>query len=145
MITKPVLFHDIDGVLFGHYDGHFQLRPGVHSWLHWAHGHFDVVWLTSWTHARVEALLDLLYLRAYLPARCANWHAYQRKSLWFIEAVEKLHGREWYWLDDELDQWQEDLHAAGLALDHCLAVSPTGRDSLLEVQHRLTVALTNPR
>jgi hypothetical protein len=26
---KPILFHDIDGVLFGEYDGEFQLRPGV--------------------------------------------------------------------------------------------------------------------
>lgn len=24
---KPILFHDIDGVLFGEHDGGFQLRP----------------------------------------------------------------------------------------------------------------------
>lgn len=26
---KPILFHDIDGVLFGDYAGEFQLRPGL--------------------------------------------------------------------------------------------------------------------
>jgi hypothetical protein len=28
MITAPILFHDIDGVLFGDYADEFQLRPG---------------------------------------------------------------------------------------------------------------------
>lgn len=43
MSTKPILFHDIDGLLFGEYDGEFQLRPGVKTWLKWAHEHFEVV------------------------------------------------------------------------------------------------------
>ena len=48
MSNKPILFHDIDGVLFGEYEGEFQLRPGVKTWLKWVNEHFEVVWLTSW-------------------------------------------------------------------------------------------------
>jgi len=44
----PILFHDIDGVLLGDYDGGFQLQPGVNTWLQWAFEHFEVAWLTSW-------------------------------------------------------------------------------------------------
>ena len=40
MTTAPILFHDIDGILFGNYAGEFQLRPGVKSWLAWAYEHF---------------------------------------------------------------------------------------------------------
>ena len=29
---KPILYHDIDGVLFGDYAGEFQLRPGLKTW-----------------------------------------------------------------------------------------------------------------
>jgi hypothetical protein len=38
-MIKPILFHDIDGVLFGgEYEGAFQLRPAV-KMLKWAHEH----------------------------------------------------------------------------------------------------------
>jgi hypothetical protein len=30
---KPILYHDIDGVLFGDYAGEFQLLPGLKTWL----------------------------------------------------------------------------------------------------------------
>ena len=32
-MRKPILFHDIDGVLFGEYNDEFQLYPGVKTWL----------------------------------------------------------------------------------------------------------------
>lgn len=61
MKTAPTLFHDIDGVLFGDYAGEFQLRPGVNSWLAWAHEHFEVIWLTSWESEKIKTLLSVLY------------------------------------------------------------------------------------
>ena len=58
---KPILFHDIDGVLFGDYDGGFQLRPGVNTWLEWAFEHFEVAWSTSWDPEKIEAPLTVTY------------------------------------------------------------------------------------
>lgn len=56
MNTKPTLFHDIDGVLYGVYDEEFQLRPGVKPWLKWAHEHFEVVWLTTWEPEKIKTM-----------------------------------------------------------------------------------------
>lgn len=33
MTTAPILFYDIDSVLFRDYACEFQLRPGMKSWL----------------------------------------------------------------------------------------------------------------
>lgn len=65
MTTTPILFHDIDGVLFGDYAGEFQLRPGVKTWLTWAHGHFEVIWLTSWDSEKIKTLLHVLYCERF--------------------------------------------------------------------------------
>lgn len=101
MNNKPILFHDIDGVLFGEYAGQFQLRPGVKTWLTWAHEHFRVIWLTSWEKESVEQLLDVLYLRAFLPVHYASWMNYSSKALWLKEARPKLKDRIVVWIDDE--------------------------------------------
>ena len=63
---KPILFHDIDGVLFGEYDGEFQLRPGVKTWLRWAHEHFQVVFLTSWSPEKIRTLLSVIYSEKFI-------------------------------------------------------------------------------
>ena len=69
MSATPILFHDIDGVLFGEYAGEFQLRPGVKSWLAWAHEHFQVIWLTSWESDKIKALLHVLYCERFTTFR----------------------------------------------------------------------------
>jgi hypothetical protein len=101
---KPILFHDIDGVLFGEYGGHTQLRPGVKAWLTWAHENFRVIWLTSWDKENIEHLLDLLYLREFLPIQHANWMNYASKAIWLKEASAKIKDRAVYWIDDEAEK-----------------------------------------
>ena len=60
---KPkILFIDIDGVLFGEYDGYYQLRPGVSSFFVWAQPRFRCEFLTCWSWFRVQSLLELLYI-----------------------------------------------------------------------------------
>jgi len=46
-MKKPVLYLDVDGVLFGLYGDPeaFQLRPGVTSFLTWVHSQFQLCWL----------------------------------------------------------------------------------------------------
>jgi hypothetical protein len=59
----PILYIDVDGVLFGRYGGHIQLRPNAIAFLIWAVDHFECRWLTCWNKKRVEQLLDALYAR----------------------------------------------------------------------------------
>jgi hypothetical protein len=90
MTKPPVLFIDIDGVLFGEYDGYYQLRPGVSSFLVWAGQYFQCEFLTCWSWPRVQTLLEALYI--------------DRRSL-------KIGYRIWYNLKtDGLDPEQEDFY-----------------------------------
>jgi hypothetical protein len=99
---KPVLFHDIDGVLFGDYDGGFQLRPGVNAWLEWAFEYFEVIWLTSWEQEKIKALLTVTY-NAHLLHQFhhANWTNFADKAVWLAEAMTRLGQRDVFWIDDE--------------------------------------------
>jgi hypothetical protein len=143
MITAPILFHDIDGVLFGDYAGEFQLRPGVKSWLAWAHEHFEVIWLTSWESDKIKTLLSVLYCERFRshpdipPFRHANWTNCENKVVWIEQAVEKLKGREWFWIDDEIETLALTIQKAGLPLDRCIQSNPLGQDELLVIQSTL--------
>jgi hypothetical protein len=131
---KPTLFHDIDGVLFGHYgpDDAFQLRPGIGDWLRWVHRHFDVVWLTSWKEPEIRQLLTMLWprtstnmtLRPPTHVRVADWKAYGSKEAWLLaNVVGKV--AEWYWIDDMIPE-----SLSGVSHTRCLAVSPEGEYTL---------------
>ena len=147
MTTTPILFHDIDGVLFGDYAGEFQLRPGVRSWLGWAHEHFQVIWLTSWESDKIKTLLHILYCERFHnhpdipPFHHANWTNCENKVVWLEQAVEKLKDREWFWIDDDIEKLTPAIQHAGLSLDRCIQSNPEGRDELLVLQATLTSRL----
>ncbi len=61
-MKKKVLFIDIDGVLFGEYEGCYQLRPKVASFFYFASQHFQCEFLTCWSWQRIQTLLELLYI-----------------------------------------------------------------------------------
>ncbi len=144
MTTTPILFHDIDGVLFGDYAGEFQLRPGVKTWLAWAHEHFEVIWLTSWESDKIKRLLNVLYCEKFRchpdipPFHHANWTNCENKVIWLQQAVQKLKGREWFWIDDEIDTFTSAIQQAGIPLDRCIQSNPLGQDELLVLQSTLT-------
>jgi hypothetical protein len=147
MTPAPILFHDIDGVLFGEYAGEFQLRPGVKSWLTWAHEHFEVIWLTSWESDKIKTLLSVLYCEKFRslpdipPFRHANWTNCENKVIWLQQAVQKLKDREWFWIDDEIQKLMPAIEHAGITLDRCIQSNPEGRDELLVLQAALTERL----
>ncbi|BCA56467.1 hypothetical protein W02_36070 [Nitrospira sp. KM1] len=149
MPNVPILFHDIDGVLFGHYAGEFQLRPGVKSWLAWAHEHFELIWLTSWESERIHSLLRVLCCDKFgdnlesPPFHHANWTNYENKVVWVQQAVQKLNGREWFWIDDEIEKFSLEIESAGIPLGRCIQSNPTGRDELLSIQSTLNHCLAN--
>ena len=132
---KPTLFHDIDGVLFGHYGPNdaFQLRPGVGDWLRWAHQHFKVVWLTTWKEPEIRQLLMMLWprnsiyatLRPPTHVRVADWKRYASKEAWLVAKVEGKVA-EWYWIDDMIPEG-----LSSIPRKHCIAVNPEGEYTLL--------------
>jgi len=134
---KPVLFHDIDGVLFGEYGGECQLRPGVKTWLKWAHENFRVIWLTSWEKENVEQLLGLLYLREFLPIHHANWMNYASKAVWLKEARSKItEDRAVFWIDDEAEKVDGVIE---------LKVDRVGERELESLRQRLSALLANKK
>lgn len=143
MSNKSILFHDIDGVLFGEYDGEFQLRPGVKTWLKWAHEHFEVVWLTSWAPEKIKTLLSVLYCEKFMkylpdqPFQCANWTNYSSKVGWLSQAMLKLDGREWYWIDDDVRNYATEIEELKLPKERCLQVSDKGAGALEELRGEL--------
>jgi hypothetical protein len=144
MTPAPILFHAIDGVLFGDYAGEFQLRPGVKSWLAWAHKHFEVIWLTSWESDKIKTLLHILHCEKFRshpelpPFRHANWTNCETKVIWIEQAVQKLKGRDWFWIDDEIETFTPAIQQAGLSLERCIQANPLGQDELLVLQSTLT-------
>jgi hypothetical protein len=142
-MSKPLLFHDIDGVLFGEYDGDFQLRPGVKTWLKWAHEHFQVVFLTSWSPDKIRTLLSVIYSEKFIknlsdpPVPCANWTGYSNKVEWLSKAVPKLQGREWYWIDDEVRTYAKEIEELKLPTERCIQVSEKGAGALEELRGEL--------
>lgn len=133
---RPVLFHDIDGVLFGKYGGAYQLRPQVNDWLQWAHERFEVLWLTSWSAVKTKALLELTYNAPLLTGfQHANWTNFADKVTWLLEATPKLERRDWFWIDDEVPDEPESLR--GLSPARCIKVCPTGQDALLDIRMML--------
>lgn len=140
---KPTLYHDIDGVLFGDYAGHVQLRPGVKSWLYWVHEHFNVVWLTTWERHEIRNLLSVLYCEKFLnspeaPAfHVADWYGYPDKESWLAAGDSSDHAQgDWCWIDDDRPS-DERLIALGLEPFRCLQVNPKGADELENLQLRL--------
>src|SRR5437764_14482968 len=124
MKKKPTLFHDIDGVLYGMYDGEFQLRPGVKPWLWWAHQHFEVVWLTAWEPEKIETLLSVVFAEKYLnslpvmPVAYAEWNLCESKAAWLQQMVRQRPELEWYWIDDDISVKQ--LAAYSLPQEQCI-------------------------
>lgn len=149
-MSKPILFHDIDGVLFGEYDGEFQLRPGVKTWLKWAHEH-EVVWLTTWAPEKIKTLLSVLYCEKFMkhlpdqPVQCANWTNYSSKVMWLSQAMPKLDGREWFWLDDDVGTYAKEIEEFKLPKERCIQVCQQGPEALERLRVQLAMLYEGAR
>ena len=147
-LNRPILFHDIDGVLYGDYEEHYQLRPGVRTWLEWAHKNFEVVWLTAWEPLKIKILLSVLYheklnkdLSVTPPIRTVNWTGYAEKELWLSDTVStKLAGRQWVWIDDYIPSVSV-LTSLNLDPARCLRVQYHGAHELKALRETLEALL----
>lgn len=132
MLNKDkLLFVDIDGVLFGEYDGYYQLRPGVSSFFVWANRNFRCEFLTCWSWPRVQVLLESLYIdRRSLRLGYRMWHNLKTDGI-------DPKTDQFYLIDDnllpaeigQLEKW---------GLENCyLKVNKSGRDQLELVRQRI--------
>ncbi len=96
---KPILYLDVDGVLFAYYDGCNQLRPGVVSFVLWCLGAgLEVHWLTCWPRGRLRQLFRHLQAQAvFNQTHYAEWADAQHPS-------DKTGGIDWgrdfFWIED---------------------------------------------
>ena len=102
--ARPILFHDIDGVIFGYYGpaGHLQPRPGLADWVQWVHEHFTVIWFSVRRETQVRELMQSLCLEKFGKVCVAQWNTYADKEPWLAVEVKKLNGRPWLWIDDHI-------------------------------------------
>jgi hypothetical protein len=149
-VSKPILYHDIDGVLFGEYAGEFQLRPGTKTWIKWAHEQFDIVFLTMWRHEEIDTLLSVLMVEKFMKSlqapgfHSANWKKYENKELWVADAVAKTGMRDWLWIDDEVPT-VDRLQHLGLDPNRCLKVNPKGDNELEILKEKLVQLLSRAK
>ena len=130
---KPkTLFVDIDGVLFGEYDGYYQLRPGVASFFVWASQHFRCEFLTCWSWPRVQTMLESLYIdRRSLKIGYRVWYNVKTDG---IDPAQD----DFYLIDDNLlPEEIQQLEAWNLS-ERYLKVAKIGSNELLWVQQELT-------
>jgi hypothetical protein len=115
----------------------------VKAWLKWAHEHFEIVWLTSWSSEKIGALLNVVYSEKFLksapapPVRCADWSACSSKVEWLSQAIPKLQDREWYWIDDEVSTYKKEIKKLNLPEERYIQVSAKGAGVLEELREGL--------
>ena len=130
-MKQSVLFIDIDGVLFGEYDGYYQLRPGVSSFLVWAGQHFHCEFLTCWPWPRVQTLLEALYIdRRSLKLGYRLWYNLKTDTI-------NPEQEDFYILDDNLiPEEVAQLEVWGLS-DRYLRANREGSAELLRIRQLL--------
>lgn len=132
---KPRLFIDIDGVIYAHYAGQWQIRPYVVTLTRWAVDHFDI-WWASWNSNKAN-VISALYLHGTIGVIAKDWDqntTVPRGKLCWIEA----HGgfdKPWLLIEDTppCDEERKFLLGKGL-LQNWIVVPDTGSDILLEVK-----------
>lgn len=133
-MNKPLLYIDVDGVLFGFYDGYFQLRPNVNGFLAHCVAHFRCRWLTSWSPAMLDRLATCTYL-----GPMASQVVYTRWDDWSFKAMAIDPTSDFYWIEDGISERDRGYLAEYGVLDRYLEVNHEGRDELERVWQELAL------
>lgn len=131
--SKPRLYLDIDGVIYGWYGGQWQVRPYTATLIQWAKEHFDVKWLSF--NGRAQMIGKVCYVD---PLPCTNMDPEIGIGSWEklrgIEADGGLDG-DWFIIEDTpptLEAW-EILNEKRM-LHKWILIPETGADTLLDVK-----------
>ena len=75
------------------------------------------------------------------PVQSADWTGYASKVEWLSQAVPKLQGHGWLWIDDDVRNYAKEIEELKLPKERCIQVSPKGEGVLTEVREELTETL----
>lgn len=135
MMKKPLLYIDVDGVLFGIYgtdeDTYPQLRPNAVLFLLWCVQHFECYWLTAWPKARLDTLFGCLMAPDLKKIPEAPVLRLARSSFSKIDCIDV--SRDFYWIEDGIGEQQQVWLAEHDVADRYIPVDPHGRDALESV------------
>lgn len=139
---KPILYHDIDGVLFGEYGPRqtHQLRPGVHDWFHWVLKRYQLVFVTSWQQDQLFDLLKSLYLHDVIDAcRYLPWQSAGLAFKWdAIQHDQRMTPHPFLWIDDDPSVFPDGpIRSQYFAALPFVRVNPTGANQLADLMQRL--------
>lgn len=139
---NPLLYHDIDGVLFGEYGPRHavQLRPGVTDWFHWALARYQIVFVTGWSEHNLTHLFTSLFLSSVIHnSRVLQWETIGCSKWEAIRRDQATHPGPFFWIDDQArdvfphpDSRGQYYH--GLPF---VSVNPTGMHELSALMQRL--------
>jgi len=130
--SKPRLYLDIDGVIYGWYGGQWQIRPYTATLIAWADKHFDVKWNSF--NMRDEMIGKVLYTEIPRTDMGPDVGIGSWEKLRGIEGDGGLEG-DWFIIEDTpptLEAW-EVLNEKNM-LHKWILVPETGADVLLDVK-----------
>jgi hypothetical protein len=134
-MKKPILYIDVDGVLFGIYSGgYMQLRPNVIGFLEWCTANFECCWLTCWGRDRLYSLFYRIYgLPTFNKIRYINWIVNDSQ----LKVVSIDIQSDFYWIEDGILEDEENILKENGKLDRYVFVNENGRDELEHTQEQL--------
>ena len=129
---KPRLFLDIDGVIYAHYAGQWQIRPYTVSLVAWAAKHFDIYW-ASWNSRRAQ-VVQVLYAEGIVCETMSDKPGIPPGKFPYIEAYGGLEG-DWLFIEDTPPSEAEARYLSDRGiLGRYIVVPDTGGDVLLDVK-----------
>lgn len=135
MGQKPILFIDVDGVLFGGYEGRIQLRPNVWRFLEWCTEFFECYWLTAWPEDRLRQLAFVTYgLDVFKKIKYCDWMHMGSKAQ---AAIQTANDKPFFWLEDGIMPEDAKILAENNKSKSYIYVNEHGRDALDEIKLRL--------
>jgi|GEM_PF-463454 len=145
-MKKPRLFLDIDGVIYAHYAGAWQIRPYTLTLINWAVEHFDVYW-ASWNSRKDQVALILYADPGHRTTVCVEMDEDSdipggSKLKW----ISKYGGLDddWILIEDTAPFLAEkELLKSKNMLDRFIVIPDTGGDALLDVKIALEGWLKN--
>lgn len=133
---RPRLYIDVDGVLFGFYDGYFQLRPNAIGFLLFCVQNFTCYWLTAWSELALNELLRRTY-----GGNIIGQISYCMWTTNKAPAIDMTGGHQWWWVEDDLTFADASYLDRLGQLNRHIYVDPQGADNLYAVIKTLQTKL----
>jgi hypothetical protein len=154
---KGRLYLDIDGVLYAHYGGEWQLRPYIKTLVNWAKKHFDIYWVSYNSRKDMVVMIaagegEVIHNwwptetdeKGFKVNKDPGWHPLAGRAE-KLQAIYTTGGLDdqWFMIEDTPPtKEQAEILQDKNMLDRWVVVPDTGSDVLLDVKIALEGWLT---